>query len=88
MTPLLTTSSAGKVAVGLVAGVIGSMLLRPAIVGVVRAGLAIKDVTKSAVDSVSAEAHKIHAEAKAHRAATVVAETEKIQSDIDKNKAG
>ena len=87
MIPLLTASSAGKVAVGLVAGIAGSLLLRPAIVGVVRAGLAVKDATKSAVTSVTSEARKIHEEAVTHRANAVAAEADKVRSDIEKGKA-
>jgi hypothetical protein len=67
MIPLLSATTSGKVLLGVAAGAVGALVLRPVLVGAVRLTLDAGHAVREASHAVTGELHKIHQEAVARR---------------------
>ncbi|MBM3752202.1 MAG: hypothetical protein FJW21_13660 [Acidimicrobiia bacterium] len=72
MVSLLPKSALGNVVVGVVAAVAGPAVLRPMLVGLVRAGYDVKDFASSSWSTARAQASKIREEATSVRSTTAM----------------
>lgn len=88
MVSLLPKSALGNIVVGAVAAVAGPAVLRPVLVGVVRAGYEVKDCASSAWSTARSEASKIRDEAANVRTvSTLEAEIEALRAEVNALKA-
>ncbi|MBP8274929.1 MAG: hypothetical protein KAY59_10880 [Acidobacteria bacterium] len=82
MLRLLPKTSLGNVALGIAVAVVGPAIVRPVLVGLVRAGYDVKDYATSAWDSAKSEARTIRDEAQAKPSAEVESEIAQLRAEI------
>ena len=87
MIRLLPVTPVGNMLFGATALALGSTVLRPALVGVVRVGLTTKDYAKSVWASAKAEVSEIKAEAASGRVHSLEAELQALRAEMAQLKA-
>lgn len=87
MIRFLPITPVGNMLFGATALALGTTLLRPALVGVVRAGLSTKDYAQSVWASAKAEAKEIQAEAASGRVHSLESELIALRAELEQLKA-
>lgn len=87
MIQFLPASPIGNVLVGAAAATLGASVFRPALVGIVRAGLTTKDYAQSVWTTAKVEAKEIQAEAAAGRVNSLEAELQALRAEMAQLKA-
>lgn len=87
MIPLLPATRVGNMIFGATAAALGATVLRPTLVGIVRAGLTTKDFAQSVWTSAKAEAKEIRAEAASGRVHSLESELETLRAEMAQLKA-
>ncbi len=87
MIGFLPVTPVGNMLLGATTVALGSTVLRPALVGVVRVGLTTQDYAKSIWASAKAEAKEIQAEAASGRVHSLEAELKTLRAEMAELKA-
>ena len=79
---VLPRSRTGNLLLGMATAVIGPVIVRPVLVGVVRAGYEVKEFAASTWQTAKAEALSIKSEASQQQAASLEAEVQQLRSEL------
>ena len=79
---LLPRTPLGNIFIGMATAVIGPAILRPVLVGVVRAGYEVKEFASSTWNNAKREALSIQTEAATRQAANLEAEVQQLRSEL------
>ena len=79
---VLPKTRTGNLLLGMATAVIGPVIVRPILVGVVRAGYEVKEFASSTWQTAKAEALSIRSEAAQQQAANLEAEVSQLRSEL------